>query len=36
MLAHRGGTPHTENTLEAFADSIAAGVFSIETDVRTT
>jgi glycerophosphoryl diester phosphodiesterase len=36
VLAHRGGTPHTENTLEAFADSIAAGVFSIETDVRTT
>ncbi|MEN9971243.1 MAG: hypothetical protein RL146_544 [Actinomycetota bacterium] len=36
VLAHRGGTTHTENTLEAFADSIAAGVFSIETDVRTT
>jgi glycerophosphoryl diester phosphodiesterase len=36
VLAHRGGTAHTENTLEAFADSIAAGVFSIETDVRTT
>ena len=36
VLAHRGGTAHTENTLEAFTDSIAAGVFSIETDVRTT
>ncbi len=36
VLAHRGGTTHTENTLESFADSIAAGVFSIETDVRTT
>lgn len=36
VLAHRGGTTHTENTLQTFADSIAAGVFSIETDVRTT
>lgn len=36
VLAHRGGTTHTENTLEAFRDSIRAGVFSIETDVRTT
>ena len=36
VLAHRGGTAHTENTLEAFTDSIAAGVFSIETDLRTT
>ena len=36
MLAHRGGSTFTENTLEAFKDSEQAGVFSIETDVRTT
>jgi glycerophosphoryl diester phosphodiesterase len=36
VLAHRGGTSKTENTLETFKDAIAAGVFSIETDVRTT
>jgi glycerophosphoryl diester phosphodiesterase len=36
VLAHRGGSTHTENTLEAFHDSAKAGVFSIETDVRTT
>ena len=36
VLAHRGGSAFTENTLEAFADSIRVGVFSIETDVRTT
>ena len=36
VLAHRGGSAHTENTLEAFQDSASAGVFSIETDVRTT
>jgi glycerophosphoryl diester phosphodiesterase len=36
VLAHRGGTIHTENTLEAFRDCERAGVFSIETDVRTT
>ena len=36
VLAHRGGSAHTENTLEAFQDSARAGVFSIETDVRTT
>lgn len=36
VLAHRGGTAHTENTLEAFQDSIRVGVFSLETDVRTT
>ena len=36
VLAHRGGTSKTENTLEAFVDALNAGVFSIETDVRTT
>ncbi len=36
VLAHRGGTTYTENTLEAFRDCERAGVFSIETDVRTT
>ena len=36
VLAHRGGTSSTENTLETFRDAIRFGVFSIETDVRTT
>ena len=36
VLAHRGGTTYTENTLEALKDCERAGVFSIETDVRTT
>jgi len=36
VLAHRGGTSRTENTLETFNDALKAGVFSIETDVRTT
>jgi len=36
VLAHRGGSAFTENTLEAFRASEQAGVFSIETDVRTT
>ncbi len=36
VLAHRGGSSHTENTLETFQAAIRAGVFSIETDVRTT
>ncbi len=36
VLAHRGGSTFTENTLEAFKDAERAGVFSIETDVRTT
>ena len=36
VLAHRGGSAFTENTLEAFRASQQAGVFSIETDVRTT
>jgi glycerophosphoryl diester phosphodiesterase len=36
VLAHRGGSKFTENTLEAFRSSEQAGVFSIESDVRTT
>jgi glycerophosphoryl diester phosphodiesterase len=36
VLAHRGGSSSTENTLETFTTAIKAGVFSIETDVRTT
>ena len=36
VLAHRGGSMFTENTIEAFKASEQAGVFSIETDVRTT
>jgi glycerophosphoryl diester phosphodiesterase len=36
VLAHRGGTASTENTLETFKDAVRAGVFSVETDVRTT
>jgi len=36
VLAHRGGSSKTENTLEAFQDAISAGVFSLETDIRTT
>jgi glycerophosphoryl diester phosphodiesterase len=36
VLAHRGGTSGSENTLETFHDAIRVGVFSIETDVRTT
>jgi glycerophosphoryl diester phosphodiesterase len=36
VLAHRGGSSNTENTLETFNDAVRAGVFSIETDVRTT
>lgn len=36
VLAHRGGSSNTENTLETFKDALRAGVFSIETDVRTT
>jgi glycerophosphoryl diester phosphodiesterase len=36
VLAHRGGTSSTENTLETFNDAVRVGVFSIETDVRTT
>jgi glycerophosphoryl diester phosphodiesterase len=36
VLAHRGGSTHTENTLETFKDALQAGVFSIETDIRTT
>ena len=36
VLAHRGGSSKTENTLENFIDAVKAGVFSIETDVRTT
>lgn len=36
VLAHRGGSLHTENTIAAFKASERAGVFSIETDVRTT
>ena len=36
VLAHRGGSTKTENTIETFIDAVSAGVFSIETDVRTT
>ncbi len=36
VLAHRGGSMFTENTIEAFKASEQARVFSIETDVRTT
>ena len=36
VLAHRGGSIFTENTIAAFKASEQAGVFSIETDVRTT
>ena len=36
VLAHRGGSTFTENTIEAFKASEQARVFSIETDVRTT
>ena len=36
VLAHRGGSMFTENTIVAFKASEQAGVFSIETDVRTT
>ena len=36
ILAHRGGTEPTENTLEAFKISIAQGVDIIETDIRAT
>lgn len=36
VLAHRGGSSKTENTIETFMDAVNAGVFSIETDIRTT
>ncbi len=36
ILAHRGGTEPTENTLEAFKISIAQGADIIETDIRAT
>ena len=36
ILAHRGGTIPTENTLEAFKISIAQGADIIETDIRAT
>ena len=36
VLAHRGGSAGTENTIETFDDAVRCGVFSIETDVRTT
>jgi glycerophosphoryl diester phosphodiesterase len=36
ILAHRGSTPPTENTLEAFQKAISAGVEYLETDVRLT
>ena len=36
VLAHRGGSIPSENTLEAFKVSLDCGVFAIETDVRTT
>lgn len=36
ILAHRGGTDPTENTLEAFKISIAQGADIIETDIRAT
>lgn len=36
VLAHRGGSIPAENTIEAFKTSLDAGVFAIETDVRTT
>ncbi|MCX6496742.1 MAG: glycerophosphodiester phosphodiesterase family protein [Rhodoluna sp.] len=36
VLAHRGGSAGTENTIETFNDAVRCGVFSIETDVRTT
>jgi glycerophosphoryl diester phosphodiesterase len=36
ILAHRGGTVPTENTLEAFKIAIAEGADIIETDIRAT
>lgn len=36
VLAHRGGTVPTENTLEAFKIAIAEGADIIETDIRAT
>jgi glycerophosphoryl diester phosphodiesterase len=36
VLAHRGGTVPTENTIEAFQLSIDAGADIIETDIRAT
>jgi len=36
VLAHRGGLARTENTLQNFEAAESAGVFSLETDVRTT
>jgi glycerophosphoryl diester phosphodiesterase len=36
VLAHRGGTDPTENTLEAFKIAIAQGADIIETDIRAT
>lgn len=36
VLAHRGGQVKTENTLENFIAAVKVGVYSLETDVRTT
>lgn len=36
VLAHRGGTEPTENTIEAFKIAIAQGADIIETDIRAT
>jgi glycerophosphoryl diester phosphodiesterase len=36
VLAHRGGLVKTENTLENFLAAAKVGVYSLETDVRTT
>jgi glycerophosphoryl diester phosphodiesterase len=36
VLAHRGGTNPTENTLEAFRVALAAGTDIIETDIQAT
>lgn len=36
VLAHRGGTDPTENTIEAFKIAIAQGADIIETDIRAT
>jgi len=36
VLAHRGLTPPTENTIEAFGNAINAGADYLETDIRVT
>jgi glycerophosphoryl diester phosphodiesterase len=36
VLAHRGGTDPTENTIEAIANALKAGTDVIETDIRAT